>query len=359
MEAGALVLADTGVWCIDEFAKMRNEDKGSIHEAMEQQTISVAKGGMVCKVNTRTTIIAACNQIQNKRHIEDLSKSTGIISSLLSRFDLIYLIPDLHDKDEDIAKADYWLFRNSIDFKSNPNLWSPNKIGKYIKFVKTLFDPVLTDQAEEIFKSYFLYIKSSPRVGKERQTVRMIESMIRLGQAHARLMFRDEITTFDAISVVVLLESTLYSGLIKATDIHVRYSSKRDYLELKLQILKKLKLTSDYHQKLLLETSKQDVEWSIETPIAVRKYIQEIEVANELQNDLISDEYSFFDDIITFPGGFNITQLNLQWKTPHLHPIEEEKLINTSQQLPSLSFNDLDEEKWDDILDQLLSKVYL
>ena len=116
LEAGALVLADTGVWCIDEFAKMKNDDKGSIHEAMEQQTISVAKGGMVCKVNTRTTIIAAWNQIQSKRHVEDLSVSTGIISSLLSRFDLIFLIPDLHDKDEDIAKADFWLLRSSVSF---------------------------------------------------------------------------------------------------------------------------------------------------------------------------------------------------------------------------------------------------
>ena len=223
--------------------------------------------------------------------------------------------------------------------------------------MQNVFDPNLTDQAEEIFKAYFLYIKSNPRVGKERQTVRMIESMIRLGQAHARLMFRNEITTFDAISVVVLLESTLNSGLIKSSNIHTRYSSKRDYLELKFEVLNKLKLTSEYHRSLLWENTIVDVEWYPETPRPVRKYIEEVEKENGLQNDLISEENSLFDDIIKFPGGFSITQLNLNWNTPYLHPIEEEKLVSTSQKVPSFNFLELDDEKWDDILKEIFGKL--
>lgn len=75
--------------------------------------------------------------------------------------------------------------------------------------MQEVFEPCISEQAEELFKAYFTFIKHSPIVGKERKTVRMLESIIRLGQAHARLMFRDEITTFDAISVILLIETSL------------------------------------------------------------------------------------------------------------------------------------------------------
>jgi DNA helicase MCM9 len=139
---------------------VRKEDRGSIHEAMEQQTISVAKGGMVCKIQTRTTILAACNPIQSKSHLSDLSKSTGIMSSLLSRFDLIFLQPDIINPSEELAKIEFCLTKNSVSHIKNTKLWSSEKLAKYIAFVNSIFEPNLTQAAEEVFKAYYAHVKN-------------------------------------------------------------------------------------------------------------------------------------------------------------------------------------------------------
>ena len=110
LEAGALVLADCGVCTIDEFSVIKSEDRASIHEAMEQQTISVAKAGIVCKINTRTTIVAATNPVSKNQKWNpeyDLHQNTGIGTSLLSRFDLIFIMIDSKDMSEDSLKAQH------------------------------------------------------------------------------------------------------------------------------------------------------------------------------------------------------------------------------------------------------------
>lgn len=309
---------------------------------MEQQVISVAKGGIVCKINTRTTIVAACNFIQSKRYSEDLAIATGIISSLLSRFDLIYLLPDEHDKDEDIATANYCLFKNSVLFKSNKSIWSPEKMNKYIKLVQSIFNPYITEEAEEIFKAYFRYIKHSCLVGKERKTVRMLESIIRLGQAHARLMFRNEVTTFDAISIILLTESSLASGLMKENYPHARYTNDRDYFELKVEILQRLNLVEKHHE-ILWKNMKRDIAERNRTPSPVNEYIEDTEINNMMASEMLSEDFSHVSTTFTNPLSLNITQVEIGRKYQKLLP-EETKIMETSQKIPTVDEIELDEE---------------
>eukprot|EP00347_Sterkiella_histriomuscorum_P013643 403363933 len=218
LEAGALVLADCGVCCIDEFSLIKNDDRASIHEAMEQQTISIAKGGIVCKINTRTTIIAATNPGRTQKWDPnyDLQQNTGIMSSLLSRFDLIFIMLDEHQVEDDIQKADFVLNRsclNRSEVKQEFQLWPQEKLANYINFVQKVFEPVVTEEAEIMLKAYFAYLRMNPKVNKDRKTVRMLESIIRMTEAHARLLMKSQATVFDAICVIILMEHTLMTNL--------------------------------------------------------------------------------------------------------------------------------------------------
>jgi len=158
LEAGALVLADKGVCCIDEFGCIRKEDRTTIHEAMEQQTLSVAKAGIVCKLNCRATIIAVMNprDCLYDNHAS-LSRNTGLGTPLLSRFDIIFKMVDSSDASRDSNITTYLLNRaiagegfqcsdnNASEQVEQP--WSMDKLRAYISIVKDRFNPTISSDA--------------------------------------------------------------------------------------------------------------------------------------------------------------------------------------------------------------------
>lgn len=241
LDAGALVLADRGLCCIDEFSSIGEGEKTAIHEAMEQQTVSVAKAGIVTTLNTRCSILAATNPKGNYDSASGLSLNLGIASPLLSRFDLVMVLLDRHNEEWDNAVSDFILnkecemdepvnseFEDSNKSKlfseiDNENgdsalrerygngFWTNEKLRSYITFCKNEKNPQLTDDASLILKSYYQSQRQSDLRNAGRTTIRLLESLIRLSQAHAKLMLQDFVTADDAIIVVRLMDASFQS----------------------------------------------------------------------------------------------------------------------------------------------------
>ncbi|KAL1336219.1 hypothetical protein AAHE18_10G046400 [Arachis hypogaea] len=255
LEAGALVLADGGLCCIDEFDSMREHDRATIHEAMEQQTISVAKAGLVTTLSTRTTVFGATNPKGQYDPDQPLSVNTTLSGPLLSRFDIVLVLLDTKNPEWDVVVSSHILSEAEPDRANNDEdlakVWPLSTLKRYLHYVKETFKPVLTREAERVISSYYQLQRKSATHNAARTTVRMLESLIRLAQAHARLMFRNEVTRLDAITAILCVESSMTTSAIVdciGNALHSNFTENPDqeYAEQERLILEKLGSIDDF-----------------------------------------------------------------------------------------------------------------
>jgi replicative DNA helicase Mcm len=242
LEAGALVLADKGIACIDEIDKMRPEDRVAIHEAMEQHTVSVAKGGIVATLNARTAILAAANpalgRYEPHRTIAD---NISLPVTILSRFDLIFVLRDVPNKELDDKMSEHILeiHRKGISPVEPPI--SSELLRKYISYAKGI-KPVLTEEALKRLKDFYLAMRSaSESEGSPIAiTARQLESLVRTAEARARVALRKEIMAEDAEAAISIMKRSLQEVGIDVSsykfDIDILMTGKPKSVRDKLQI---------------------------------------------------------------------------------------------------------------------------
>lgn len=229
LEGGAMVLADGGTVCIDEFDKMRDEDRVAIHEAMEQQTISIAKAGITTILNARTAVLAAANPVFGR--YDDLKTPADNIdfqTTILSRFDLIFIVRDDHDRarDETIAKHVMGLHMNSQSQQtSNEDAEIPvDKLKRYIAYAKSRCAPRLSPEAAEKLSSHFVSIRRqvarAEADANQRSsipiTVRQLESLVRLTEALAKLELRSIATERHVDEAIRLFLGSTMDAVLSA-----------------------------------------------------------------------------------------------------------------------------------------------
>ena len=249
LEAGALVLGDKGNVCVDELDKMREEDRSAIHEALEQQTISIAKAGIMATLNSRCSVLAAANpKFGRFDRYKSIAEQIDLPSPILSRFDLIFIIEDKPnaERDHDLAGHILKIHQDS----TIPYVIEPELMRKYIAYARKSVQPTLTKEAAEVLQDYYVTMRSGA-IDEESPvpiTARQLEALVRLAEASARIRLSNEVLKEDAQRAIKLQEDCMKqvgydpdTGKVDIDKVEGRTSkSERDKINIIIDVIKEL-----------------------------------------------------------------------------------------------------------------------
>jgi len=234
LEAGALVLADQGIAAVDELDKMRPEDRSAMHQALEQQEISISKAGINATLKSRCSLLGAANPKYGRfDQYEPIGEQIDLEPALISRFDLIFTVTDQPDPDEDAALAEHILRTNyageletqrtkvansnhsaeevaSVTDTVEPAI-DPDLLRKYIAYAKRTCFPTMTDAAKEAIRDFYvdLRAKGADEDAPVPVTARKLEALVRLAEASARVRLSDTVESEDATRATDIVRSCL------------------------------------------------------------------------------------------------------------------------------------------------------
>ncbi|KAG1677625.1 hypothetical protein FOA52_010406 [Chlamydomonas sp. UWO 241] len=263
LEGGALVLADKGVCLIDEFDKMNDQDRVSIHEAMEQQSISISKAGIVTQLQARCSVIAAANPVGGRYDpSRTLAENVELSDPILSRFDVMCVVRDQVDPVQDQRLAEFVVGNHmrahpvrvaaaangeplpEIDMpgpQADPDIIDQDTLRKYITYAKQNCKPMLQQaDYDKLMEVYSRLRQEAARTHGMPIAVRHLESLIRMSEAHAKMHMRDYVSDFDInVAIKQMLGSFIQSQ---------KYSVHKT---LERRFKRYLYFASDFHQLLL------------------------------------------------------------------------------------------------------------
>jgi replicative DNA helicase Mcm len=213
-QAGALVLADRGLMVLDEVDKLEKEDFQALNTALEESFIEVHKGGINQKFNTRCPVIALCNPKNSRFEPEEpFTKQISIPGDTLSRFDLVFKILDIPDKDKDREIAQHqarqWArYGGSDQEQPEERSLSQEKLSKYLQYAK-MIKPRTTPEADQILLDYYLTLRKPDDSGTIATTARQFNGLYRLTKAIAKLRLSDTCSKEDAEKTIQIHKASL------------------------------------------------------------------------------------------------------------------------------------------------------
>ena len=282
LEAGAMVLANKGMVCIDELEKMDPNDRSAMHEAMEQQTITISKANVQATLRAETSVLAAANpKFGRFDPYQAIAQQIDIPPTLLNRFDVIFTLRDIPDKIKDEKIATHVLSEHK---KEGEEMTIPRELfRKYIAYSKQKIFPKLTDEAIEELKKFYVDLRNSPISTESAMrpipiSARQLQALIRMSEASAKLRLSDKVTKDDAKRSIELMKYYLmqvgYDYESKSLDIDKIYSdmttSKRNKVLIVRETISSLKERlgeliplDEIEKELEGKLSKDEIEYSI------------------------------------------------------------------------------------------------
>lgn len=232
LEGGALVLADQGICCIDEFDKMADQDRTAIHEVMEQQTVSIAKAGIMTTLNARVSILAAANPAYGRyNHRKSVTQNIQLPAALLSRFDLLWLIADRPDRENDLRLAQHitYVHKNNTQPPSQYVPLDMRLMRRYIALCKKR-NPIVPEELTDFIVGAYCEMRKAARNNKDMTftSARTLLAILRLATALARLRIVDVVEKEDVNEAMRLMEMSKDSLILGQEELKGRPQSITD-----------------------------------------------------------------------------------------------------------------------------------